>query len=108
MKNSKHVGKKITGEPESRAISIWMCHNNSFWHSKHQPASAHTAGGAGGWTPRLGWHPRSHRGKMIQPSEDIVVLSISLGAHKHLSSHLAAENTNNQGKSILTGTKSIP
>lgn len=40
--------------------------------------------------------------------EDIVVLSISLGAHKHLSSHLAAENTNNQGKSILTGIKSIP
>lgn len=36
-----------------------------------------------------------------------MVLSISLGAHKHLSSHLAAENTNNQDKSILTGIKSV-
>lgn len=99
---------KITGESESCAISIWMCQNNSFWHSKHQPTSAHTAGGDGGQPPRLGVAPqKAQRENGTAFLEDIVVLSTSLGAHKHLSSHSAAENTNNQEKSILTGIKSI-
>lgn len=113
MKNSKYVGKQNNGRTRipcnfhldvSKQLVL-------IWHSKHQPASAHTpggAGGAGGQPPRLRVATQKPQRKN-DPSflEDIMVLSISLGAHKHLSSHLAAENTNNQDKSILTGIKSV-